>query len=240
VTRRKYIDPISPLEWIRQPIKSSKNASVIWKALVAAIQIIEKGLAWKVGDGSSVRLGRDPWVGCPDSYALSWDLIEHLNNRGFFFLCQIVDIVNSSIWRQEWLSGDFLALEGRWQEEWRAFRTGLLNSHIRITNEPDELRWVHSQTGFYSPKKGYDWLMSQKGWEEPNWWAKPLWKLKGPAKTRLLFWCVLQGKVPTWDFLQKRGKNGPGWCSLCKESEETPQQIFLTYLFSKSLWNEML
>lgn len=107
-------------------------------------------------------------MGCPDSYALSRDLVEHLNNRGFFFLCQISDPVNSSIWRQEWLSRDFLALEGRWQEEWRAFHASLLNSHIRINNEPDELRWVNSQMGFYSPKNGYDWLMSQKGWEEPN------------------------------------------------------------------------
>ena len=179
-------------------------------------------------------------MGCSDSFSLSRDLLEHLNNRGFFSLRQIADNANTSIWRQEWLSVDALALEERWHDEWGAFRVGLLNSHIRITNEPDELRWVHSQSGFYSPKMGYDWLMSQKGWEEPNWWAKPLWKLKGPAKTRLFFWCVLQKKVPTWDFLQKRGKMGPGWCSLCKESEETLQHIFLACPFSKSLWNEML
>ena len=57
VTRRKYIDPMPTLVWVRLPQKSFKNSSVVWKALVAAVKIIEQGLAWNVGDGRLVRLG---------------------------------------------------------------------------------------------------------------------------------------------------------------------------------------
>lgn len=83
-------------------------------------------------------------------------------------------------------------------------------------------------------------MMSQKGWENLDWCFKPLWKLKGPAKSRLFFWCVLFQKVPTWDFLQKRGRIGPGWCPLCKDSVESAQHLFLFYPFNPSLWVEML
>jgi len=43
--------------------------------------------------------------------------------------------------------------------------------------------------------------MTRKEWGAQEWWFKPFWKLKNPAKSRLLFWCILRNKVPTWDNL---------------------------------------
>ena len=83
-----------------------------------------------MGDGARVRLVQDPWVGFMGSFVLLRDVIEHLNNRGLHFLNQVADSGNSSIWRQEWLSGNALFLEERWFEEWENYRSGLLNSHI--------------------------------------------------------------------------------------------------------------
>lgn len=82
--------------------------------------------------------------------------------------------------------------------------------------------------------------MSQNGWENPDWWAKSLCNLKGPAKSKLCFWCVLLQKVPTWDFLQRRGRIGPGRGPLCKDTAETVQHLFLLFSFNSSLWAEML
>lgn len=86
VVKRKYIDPI-PLEyWIRNPDKKHKNISVIWKATLEAFSVIEQGLAWKVGDGSHIKIGRDPWVGYNESYALSPGLLRHLDSKGIVTL----------------------------------------------------------------------------------------------------------------------------------------------------------
>eukprot|EP00253_Pinus_taeda_P014791 PITA_14791 len=60
VIKRKYIDPVPLEDWIRCQEKKSKHSSVIWKATVEAFHVIEQGLAWKVGDGKNVRIGRDP------------------------------------------------------------------------------------------------------------------------------------------------------------------------------------
>jgi len=240
VIKRKYIDPLTTLDWIRMPHKSSKNSSVVWKAVVVSVNIIEKGLAWLVGDGTQVRLGQDPWIGCPEGFTLSQGLVTDLKDRGLFTLNQVVDPGASSIWNQGWLQGRDLNLVDDRLEEWGRYIRDLLNSSVRLSDSPDELKWVFAQNGVYSPKAGYKWMMSQKGLENPDWWAKSLWKLKGPAKSKLFFWCVLLQKVPTWDFLQRRGRIGPGRCPLCKGSVETAQHLFLLCPFNSSLWAEML
>ena len=136
------------------PQKSSKNSSVVWKATIASVKVIEQGLAWHIGNGTRVRLGRDLWVGCSGRYALSGDLIAFFNNRGLLCLNYIVDPVNSSIWKQQWRSGNALQLEARWMGEWENYILDLQNSNVRIQDKPDELRWVHSQPGALHSKSG--------------------------------------------------------------------------------------
>eukprot|EP00253_Pinus_taeda_P017522 PITA_17522 len=187
VSKRKYIDPLSTLDWIRLPQKSSKNSSVIWKVVVASVNIIEKGLAWSVGDGIQIRLGRDPWIGCSERFSLSQGLVLALKDRGLYTLNQVVDPRASTIWSQGWFQGRDLNLNDDRLEEWDWYIRDLLNSSVRLSDSPDELKWVFAQNGFYSPKSGYNWMMSQNGWENPDWWAKSLWKLKGPAKSKLFF-----------------------------------------------------
>eukprot|EP00253_Pinus_taeda_P015896 PITA_15896 len=89
VVKRKYIDPTPMEDWIRSQNKKIKNISAIWKATVEAFSVIEQGLAWKVGDGRLVRIGRDPWVGCNEAYALSPGLLRHLVSKGITALNQV-------------------------------------------------------------------------------------------------------------------------------------------------------
>ena len=132
VTKRKYIDLATAIEWVHMPVKSSKNSSVVWNALVALAHTIEQGLAWKVGDSSRVRIGCDPWVGCSKRFALSPDLKLFLNEWGFLFLNQVANPRTTSIWRQGWLPEVDLHLEERWREEWSLFVLDLQNSSVCI------------------------------------------------------------------------------------------------------------
>ena len=49
-------------------------------------------------------------------------------------------------------------------------------------------------------------------------------------------WCTLANKIPNWDQLQKISFAGPGWCCLCKDNEENTNHVFLSYNFSKQVW----
>ena len=67
----KYILPTLILDWIRdmETIKPP-NGSIIWKALCKSFSLISEGLVWKVGDGTKVRIGADPWLGSAQNYIL--------------------------------------------------------------------------------------------------------------------------------------------------------------------------
>lgn len=88
VVKWKYIDPVPLEEWIRNPNKKGRNASVVWKATTEAFKVIEQGLAWQVGNGENLRIGKDPWVGCNGNFALSPGLIRHLEFKDILFLSQ--------------------------------------------------------------------------------------------------------------------------------------------------------
>lgn len=100
VIKIKYIDLIPMDEWLRSPDKRYPQTSVVWKATLESIKIIEQGLAWHVGNGEKIRLGLDPWVGCNARYALSREVITHINSRGCFCLNQIEKEGQSTIWQQ--------------------------------------------------------------------------------------------------------------------------------------------
>ena len=97
--------------------------------------------------------------------------------------------------------------------------------------------WAHAETGVYSPKAGYNFLMRRKGWEPPVWWEKPLFKLKCPKKARIFLWCALKRKIPTWEILQARYKQGPSRCSLCREESESITYMFVECSFTRKVWN---
>jgi len=49
-------------------------------------------------------------------------------------------------------------------------------------------------------------------------------------------WCAITGKVPTWENLQKRSINGPGWCVLCKRAGESITHLFIECSFAAEVW----
>jgi hypothetical protein len=91
VVTQKYICLNFVEEWIRRPIKDALNCTIIWKSLVKSFSVVGKGLAWRVGKGTKVRIGQDPWSGSDIDHLLPQPLIDILHDRGLFHLAQIVD-----------------------------------------------------------------------------------------------------------------------------------------------------
>jgi hypothetical protein len=62
-------------EWIQNLNKNVANGSSMWKALVSAFFIVGNFLAWRIGNGTKVKLGVDPWIGRKGVFRLSSELI---------------------------------------------------------------------------------------------------------------------------------------------------------------------
>ena len=82
---QKHIAPLYVLEWDRMENKNKGGASIIWKAMVQAFDIVGSGLAWRVGSGRWVRLGMDLWVGSGRAHILLVEIIMALSKRGVLF-----------------------------------------------------------------------------------------------------------------------------------------------------------
>jgi len=98
---------------------------------------------------------------------------------------------------------------------------------VQLTDCVDELVWKCALHGAYTPNIGYIKLNIDPHARDPLWWWKGVWKARCPLKSHIFFWCMMEPKVPTWDTMKKRYKEGSGWCSLCKSNEESAMHLFM-------------
>lgn len=86
VIMKKYIASDSLVDWVRCPQKTFSGGSIFWKAILKSFPLIEGYLAWRIGDGYSVRIGQDPWPRSGHMHILPRDLRIFLFDRGIFHL----------------------------------------------------------------------------------------------------------------------------------------------------------
>jgi hypothetical protein len=41
---------------------SCNGASYAWRSIQRGLQVIRNGMIWRIGNGSSVNIWRDPWI----------------------------------------------------------------------------------------------------------------------------------------------------------------------------------
>ena len=110
VIKQKYLPEESIEAWIRNPRKSHSGGSMIWKAVVKSFHLIESKLAWNVGNGEKLLVGRDPWLGCTQEHILPGYVIEALRRRGIYTLNHLAAPRPEGIWIQRWRRENSLGL----------------------------------------------------------------------------------------------------------------------------------
>lgn len=172
----KYIWPLSIIDWVRLPTWNRSGISSIWKALLYSLPLIRDNLVWRIRDGNNARIVLDPWAGSGGRHTLPQDLIAHLSASNIQVISQIADQDHSNIFHQAWKSSLDLNLPRRWHTTWGAYRDALTESHIRISEGPDELVWYQVEHGVYTPKDGYIQLIAHKKLEATASWWQSIWK----------------------------------------------------------------
>ncbi|WVZ52945.1 hypothetical protein U9M48_003943, partial [Paspalum notatum var. saurae] len=66
----------------------SANASATWQSVLHGLELLKKGIIWRIGDGSQVRIWRDPWI--PQEVTLKVS-----SRRGRCRLHWVSDLLNS-------------------------------------------------------------------------------------------------------------------------------------------------
>jgi hypothetical protein len=128
----------------------SGNASSTWQAIEYGLELLKNGVIWRIGNGASVRIWRDPWI-----------------PRNDYFKA----ITPKRRCRLKWVS-ELLNPDGTWNEQ-------LLHQHfypidieaiLRIRtsrrNDVDFLAWQPDQKGQFSVKSAYAMGMEHKERDE--------------------------------------------------------------------------
>ena len=102
---------MSILEWIISSDKKKKNISICWKAILWAFDIIGNFLVWKIGNGSVVCIGLDPWLGFKWRHALPISMLEKLHLASFFCLSDIGIHGLSVLMPQQWFSAKYIGFD---------------------------------------------------------------------------------------------------------------------------------
>lgn len=228
--------PSSLEDWVRRPDKQCSNISVIWRSVLNSFDIIDAGLAWRIGNGTKVRIGSDPWPGSDMRHILPQPLIDFLRDEGILKLSHLDNPDNTTLWHQGWESTRDLGLEDVYHQGWNQYLKALSAGHIRLADREDELVWALSALEEYIQKVGYIHLNATKINGALKRWWKSIWRSKCSAKAHIFMWCVLESKVLTWDIPQRRFMIGPGWSPLCKAHEELISHLFLECPFSSQVW----
>jgi len=78
-----------------------------------------------------------------------------LQQQGIIYLSQVGDLVNTSIYTQEWKSHREIDLDDGFEAIWDSYTRALKLAHIRLKDQEYELVWATDPFGIYSPKVGY-------------------------------------------------------------------------------------
>ncbi|KAG6693248.1 hypothetical protein I3842_10G159900, partial [Carya illinoinensis] len=205
VFKAKYFPNTSLFE-----AKLRNNSSYVWKGILVAIIDLKRGCRWRVGNGKSVNVFKDPWI--PDYYLppnnseVDEDLKVH----------SLIDI-NMGWWNIQALRA--------------LFNPNVIQKILQLNisvHAEDSLFWVHEKNGIYSVRSAYRMLqqdisndMEQHSRESlASVFWKCLWHLKLPKKIKIFAWRACHEKLPTFQKLKLKHVLENDICAFCSSCVE--------------------
>lgn len=123
----------------------SGNASPSWQAISYGLELLKKGLVWRVGNGSSIRVWRDNWIPRPHSF-------KPVSLKGHCCIRFVSELLNEyGSWNLELLQNYFLPCD---VDE-------ILRIRASPRDEEDTLAWGPGRGGQFSVKSAYDFAFEE-------------------------------------------------------------------------------
>ena len=200
----------------------------LWKFIRAGWDSFSRHLAFKIGDGTRVKLWLDTWCGdqplCdrfPDLFRLvrmpAASVADHLQILG-----------SSHHW-----DITFSRQVQDWELETVTALMELLYSYPIRRGSLDELCWKPSSRKVFTVRSYYSCLLQPARSFFP--W-KSVWKSKVPTRVAFFTWTAALEKILTVDNLRKRRVIIVDWCCMCKVHGESVNHLLLHCSVAQELW----
>jgi hypothetical protein len=211
----------------------SGNASSTWQAISHGLDLLKKGLIWRVGNGQSIRIWRDPWIPRPYSYKL----VSPKGRCRLRFVSELLDQYGS--WRTDLLYHYFAPADV--SEILKISPSARLNT--------DLLSWSPEKRGLFTVRSAYGLAMDEL-WRSSTTSSSSapdgrriiwdlIWKSIVPPKVHHFAWRLATDALPTWQNKCKRTLEISDYCPLCGMETEDNFHPFFRCNLAQQLWLHM-
>uniref|UniRef100_A0A2N9IBI9 Reverse transcriptase domain-containing protein n=1 Tax=Fagus sylvatica TaxID=28930 RepID=A0A2N9IBI9_FAGSY len=217
----KYFPGVSFLK-----AKLGSNPSYIWRSILAARELLRKGLRWQIGNGQQAHVWEDEWGQttlhqCSNPMEVQW----------------VADLIDA-----ESGSWDVSILRKVFDEDSVQRVQQVVLTDCRRRDYPI---WKHDPQGIFSVKSAYRVAVgadlhceavgsSDKTRNQRMW--KHLWKLKIPNKVKFHIWRASLNALPTRFYLCRRRILQDPCCPICNSASETTTHALWACPYAVSVW----
>ncbi|XP_021866146.1 uncharacterized protein [Spinacia oleracea] len=204
----------------------AQNSSWGKRSLFQAVKKFEKGLAWKIGEGSKVKAVSMPWV--------EGRVPEVKDSQQIF---------QARLWKVK----DFIRENHEWNHckirecfVWKD-ASAIVAMEQPKEGEDDYLYWKMHPSGKFSTKSGYSFISQQSSKDiqevskEDAIFFKLIWKLDILPRWKVFLWKLMYNAVAAKENLNKRGI--VTITSYCGFPSEDSQHIFRFCNLAKLVWS---
>ncbi|KAK3211112.1 hypothetical protein Dsin_015818 [Dipteronia sinensis] len=185
--------------------------SFVWKSIIWGKGILDAGMRWRVGNGSSIIIYNDRWIQRPSTFKI-------ISSPKLGSNAKVERLISpSGGWDLQKINCNFDKEDV--QE--------ILSIPFGSGKTEDTMLWHYDERGLYTVKSGY--CIGQELAGSPGvsnnlaakkWWLG-LWKLNIPLKVKIFIWKASHEWIPTRANLTKRGLQLDNKCPMCMTETET-------------------
>jgi ribonuclease HI len=211
----------------------SANASPAWQGVQHGLDLLKKGLIWRIGNGNQIRIWRDPWIPRPHTF-------RPVSKQRSCRLRRVSELLNG---------------QGEWNMHLlhRYFKLADVEAISQMkppsVQHEDVLSWAHTHTGVFTVKSAY-WLAMEEtnrpirgatsgapDGQRAIW--KSLWGCPAPRKVHIFAWRLATNSLATWENKMKRNMEVTDTCVVCGVECESTYHTFCRCPLAVSLWSAM-
>lgn len=187
-----------------------KNASKVWKGIMAARSLIAKGFRFKIGDGFSIH---DPWV---HGIHNATPCLKNDSHRDMFSKVANFKMQGTRSWAEELIKSFIFEDDAQ----------PILAMKWPTVICEDKLLWVGNPEGKFTVRNCY--LLNfanEVERESQDGWSK-LWKLDLHDRLKMFLWRLKAEVLPSKELISGRVGSGDRSCAICGADVETYFQLF--------------
>lgn len=220
----------------RLRMTETSSGSAIWNEAIQHRSLIQEHCFWEIKNGNIARFWEDSWQQMPKIK----DILQELpaDERGIHHLAKVNHCWTPAATQEyrKWKDIHLLLPNSSGQTQ-HLLETELQKRQIRVSEEPDILRWGYGEKGILTTKEAYNIIIRGQIHKDSLW--EKVWHKSNWPKVSTFLWLLCHNRILTWDNLRKRSFSGPSICHMCRQEEETALHLMQNCPVGKKLWENI-